>query len=137
MQKLKITLFVITSLFLFPFSVFAQESNVNTESNDGQISAISAEPTESGHSTWGKDRSDENIEYIVVTGIWTATDYQAGDIVSSTYVVQQGDTLWEISEAYLEYGIYWTIILEQNADQIGFLADGSQALIYPGQILKL
>jgi nucleoid-associated protein YgaU len=70
-------------------------------------------------------------------GKWIATDYAQGDIGLGEYTVQRGDTLWEIAEATYGTGFEWKKILDNNKDQIGFLPDGSQALIIPGQVLKL
>lgn len=69
--------------------------------------------------------------------IWVATDYKEGDIKGPTYTVQSGDTLWEIAEAVYGSGFEWTRILQENADSIGYLPNGSQALIVPGQVLRL
>ncbi|KXK26425.1 MAG: LysM domain/BON superfamily protein [candidate division WS6 bacterium OLB20] len=71
------------------------------------------------------------------TGIWIATDYAEGDINPGNYTVQSGDTLWEIAEAVYGSGSMWTMIRDANAGQIGFLANGSQALIVPGQVLSV
>lgn len=68
---------------------------------------------------------------------WIATDYQKGDIEGDTYTVVEGDTLWEIAEAVYGSGFEWGRILQANSDSIGFLANGSQALIIPGQVLDL
>jgi nucleoid-associated protein YgaU len=68
---------------------------------------------------------------------WFANDYQEGDIEGNTYTVVEGDTLWEIAEATYGNGFEWTKILEANKDNIGFLPNGSQALIIPGQVLEL
>ncbi|NMB91833.1 LysM peptidoglycan-binding domain-containing protein [candidate division WWE3 bacterium] len=71
------------------------------------------------------------------TQTWVATDYKEGDIKGSTYTVKYGDTLWEISEAVYGNGSQWTKILNANKSLIGFLPNGSQALIFPGQVLTL
>lgn len=68
---------------------------------------------------------------------WFANDYEEGDIEGDKYTVVEGDTLWEIAEAVYGNGFEWTRILEANSDLIGFLPDGSQALIIPGQVLVL
>jgi nucleoid-associated protein YgaU len=68
---------------------------------------------------------------------WVATDYQKGDIKGPTHTVRSGDTLWEIAEAVYGNGAMWTKILQANAPSIGFLPNGSQALIVPGQVLIL
>ncbi|MBN1915618.1 LysM peptidoglycan-binding domain-containing protein [Candidatus Dojkabacteria bacterium] len=69
------------------------------------------------------------------TGKWVATDYKPGDISSGNYEVQSGDTLWEISEAVYGSGFQWHKILDVNSSSVGFLPNGSQALIVPGQVL--
>ncbi|HOD01344.1 MAG TPA: LysM peptidoglycan-binding domain-containing protein [bacterium] len=68
---------------------------------------------------------------------WVATDYKKGDIEGGSYTVVKGDTLWEIAEARYGSGFEWVKILEANKDSIGFLPNGSQALIVPGQVLRL
>jgi nucleoid-associated protein YgaU len=69
--------------------------------------------------------------------VWTANDYQQGDIKGNSYTVVSGDTLWEIAEAVYGNGSQWTRILDANANGIGFLPNGQQALIVPGQVLVL
>lgn len=83
------------------------------------------------------EKSEINQRYIRDTGKWRATDYSRGDIGIGEYEVKLGDTLWEISEAVYGSGFEWKRILNANSDKIGFLKDGSQALIIPGQILKI
>ena len=68
---------------------------------------------------------------------WFANDYQEGDIKGDTHKVVEGDTLWEIAEAVYGSGFEWVKILEANKDTVGFLPNGSQALIIPGQVLDL
>lgn len=68
---------------------------------------------------------------------WVATDYQEGDISGSSYTVKSGDTLWEIAEARYGNGAEWTQILDANSSDIGYLPNGQQALIVPGQTLVL
>ncbi len=68
---------------------------------------------------------------------WFANDYEEGDIEGKTYTVTEGDTLWEIAEAVYGSGFEWNRILEANKDSIGFLPNGTQALIIPGQVLDL
>ena len=75
---------------------------------------------------------DQQIEMV-----WIAKNYEKGDIEGDTYEVVKGDTLWEIAEAVYGSGFEWGRILEANKDSIGFLANGSQALITPGQVLRL
>lgn len=68
---------------------------------------------------------------------WIATDYELGDITGGSYTVKYGDTLWEISEAVYGRGFEWRNLLAKNADKVGFLPNGQQALIFPGQVLEL
>lgn len=68
---------------------------------------------------------------------WIPNDYKEGDIKGGTYTVVEGDTLWEIAEAVYGSGFEWGKILEANVDSIGYLPNGSQALIVPGQVLVL
>ncbi|OGC78037.1 hypothetical protein A2619_03070 [candidate division WWE3 bacterium RIFOXYD1_FULL_39_9] len=68
---------------------------------------------------------------------WVATDYQEGDIDGNSYTVVRGDTLWEIAEAVYGDGSQWVKILAANSNDVGFLANGQQALIVPGQVLVL
>lgn len=68
---------------------------------------------------------------------WTANDYVNGDITEKPYTVKSGDTLWEIAEGVYGDGSLWVNILQANADDVGFLPNGSQALIFPGQVLQI
>jgi len=68
---------------------------------------------------------------------WTPNDYIQGDISGYSYTVKSGDTLWEISEGVYGSGFEWTKILDANKEAVGFLPNGSQALIVPGQVLSL
>jgi|GEM_PF-3755853 nucleoid-associated protein YgaU len=71
------------------------------------------------------------------TAVWTATDYHQGDIAKGDYTVTSGDTLWEIAEAVYGDGTQWVTILAANATSVGYLPNGQQALIFPGQVLVL
>lgn len=93
--------------------------------------------TNSGHSLEGFKKSTVNQEYILNFNNWTATNYVEKDILSSTYIVQLGDTLWEISEGYYGSGFNWVNILDSNRESIGYLNDGTQALIFEGLVLNL
>ncbi|GIW70016.1 MAG: hypothetical protein KatS3mg101_0763 [Patescibacteria group bacterium] len=68
---------------------------------------------------------------------WVPNNYKQGDIQGTSYTVKRGDTLWEIAEGAYGDGTQWTKILEANKNDIGFLPNGKQALIVPGQILVL
>lgn len=56
---------------------------------------------------------------------------------NSTYVVEEGDTLWEIAEEHYGSGDEWPRIRDANKDVVGYMSDGSQKLIFPGQELVL
>lgn len=68
---------------------------------------------------------------------WVANDYTQGEITGNSYVVKDGDTLWEIAEAKYGDGTAWTRILEANSADVGYLPSGQQALIFAGQTLVL
>lgn len=72
-----------------------------------------------------------------VAGTWTARDLAPNSISEGSYTVQAGDTLWEIAEARYGSGFEWGKILEANKGSVGFLPNGSQALIEVGQTLVL
>lgn len=122
-----------------------EESKVNDSSNE-EIKESKVDPgpmtssintVRTGHSEDGLEKSEQNKEVIQATGQWNATQYASGDIIQNTYVVQLGDTLWQIAKAYYGDGAQWIKILDNNMYQIGFLPNGEQALIYPDQILNL
>lgn len=70
-------------------------------------------------------------------GVWVANDYKYGDIKGGSYTIKSGDTLWEIAEGVYGNGADWTKILAANSSKVGFLPNGEQALIFPGQVLVL
>ncbi len=74
---------------------------------------------------------------VPASGTWIPTNYTKGEISGGSYTVKAGDTLWEIAEARYGSGFEWTKILEANKSGVGFLANGSQALIEVGQNLVL
>lgn len=71
------------------------------------------------------------------TGAWVANNIQPNTVSGDKYTVKKGDTLWEIAEGRYGSGFQWTKILEANKDKVGFLPNGSQALIEVGQELVL
>lgn len=71
------------------------------------------------------------------TSTWTANNITPDTLSGSSYTVIRGDTLWEIAEGRYGSGFEWGKILEANKADIGFLPNGSQALIVPGQVLTL
>lgn len=79
----------------------------------------------------------ENIADNIELNGWVANDYKYNEITTSSYEVKYGDTLWEIAEGFYGNGSMWTDILRFNSNSVGFLPNGQQALIFPGQILIL
>lgn len=72
------------------------------------------------------------------TNVWQPREISQNSLVGvKQYTVQSGDTLWEIAKGRYGSGFEWGRILAANKDKIGILADGSQALITPGQVLVL
>jgi nucleoid-associated protein YgaU len=71
------------------------------------------------------------------TTVWQARPIAAGSLTGKTYTVQSGDTLWEIANGRYGSGFEWYRLLNANKDKIGFLPNGTQALITPGQVLVL
>lgn len=84
-----------------------------------------------------KAAAEYNMGNTVNESTWVANDYNQGDIKGDTYTVTEGDTLWEIAEAVYGNGAEWTKILATNSSSVGFLPNGQQALIMPGQTLVL
>jgi nucleoid-associated protein YgaU len=101
------------------------EEEFNTEQNETNQEATTTE-------------NEESLpEEGTVAGVWTARDLIPNSVSDDSYTVQSGDTLWEIAEARYGSGFEWGKILEANKDKIGFLPNGSQALIEVGQTLVL
>jgi LysM repeat protein len=127
-------------------------SNGDNDGNSGSGNSDSDNDGDSdnsdGNGNGGTSRTDAATDKAITkaavtaakiadTGRWTATNYEFGDITTGEYTVKLGDTLWEIAEAAYGTGYKWTLILEVNKANIGFLPNGSQALIWPGQKLIL
>ena len=119
---------------IFDLSPTPVDSIALSELPGGIINGISTEKIKADIVS-AEIKSNQNIQRIKTSGHWQATNYEQGDIARGTYEVKQGDTLWEISEAVYGNGSQWHKILDNNREQIGFLKDGSQALITPGQKL--
>lgn len=107
------------------------------EDEDGKIAGGNSTRRDDSTTETAQTKSTQIQTTINQTGVWRATDYVKGDINAGTYQIKLGDTLWEISEAVYGDGSQWTKILANNSGSIGFLADGSQALIVPGQFLTI
>ncbi len=129
---------VVGGLFILAL-VFATYNYFN-KGGEGEIGKESAFETQ-------LDKASEDVKVdetlgtggpVTMESTWVANDYQKGDIISdSSYTVKSGDTLWEIAEAVYGNGYEWTKLLEANSTEIGFLPNGSQALIVTGQVLVL
>src|SRR5260221_13197762 len=117
-----------------PESTILELKDLPPDAN-AQTSSIST--IRNGQSFQGQAKSLENQKLINSDNIWRPTQYDKGDINQKTYIVQLGDTLWQIANGYYGDGEQWTKILNTNSSQIGFLPDGEQALIVPGQMLIL
>jgi len=138
--------FVIGGIFILGL-VFATYSYFNKTPDILEGNGAKTEDVEDevGELLGGKDNNDQNTEGTLGTGgsyegydaSWIATDYKQGDIQTGSYTVKSGDTLWEISEAVYGNGADWTKILTANSGNIGYLPDGSQALIMVGQVLTI
>ncbi len=126
------------------------DENVDIEEETGEIldegiiteaDASDSQDTENiaiiSNNLSGEEKSKLNQERMVREGRWIATDYVYGDIDKGSYTVQRGDTLWELAEAVYGNGSMWKIILNANSDSVGFLPNGSQALIVSGQVLEI
>lgn len=99
-------------------------------------------PTTESTGTVEQDNSTTTTETVTQNNSQTTysgglNDYQPGDISGSSYQVQSGDTLWEIAEAVYGNGADWVQLLNANSNDVGYLANGSQALIVPGQVLTI
>lgn len=103
---------------------------VTGKNREGEIDDLAAVTDDKGNVAGAEDEKNYTTQ-------WIATDYKQGDISAGTYTVKRGDTLWEIAEAVYGDGTQWKRILEANKDNVGFLPNGSQALIITGQTLVI
>ena len=122
----------------FPITDNANQSTDNTGKPSGSIDGDGLfKDRVQAETSSASVKAMETSKEIELTHEWRATDYEKGDIGIGSYEVKLGDTLWEIADAVYGDGFKWTKILEDNKSQIGFLPDGSQALIVPGQTLMI
>lgn len=112
------------------------ELKIEQSGNSGSISGGATTPDDLGLVAGAQS---EKISGTVSTRTekWRPRFIAAQTIKDSKYVVQKGDTLWEIAQGKYGSGFEWQKILEANKDKIGFLVDGSQARIEIGQELEL
>lgn len=114
-----------------------QENEDTTGVNDGVPSIGEGGISTVRAATSAETKAEYTSRAIMSSGKWQATDYVKGDITGDSYTVKLGDTLWEIAEAVYGSGFQWQQLLLANQNIVGFLPNGQQALIYPGQILAI
>lgn len=114
-----------------------QDKEIDEEDENGNIAGGESNRRDTASTPASIARAERTAEIISQTGVWKATDYVESDITTGTYQVKLGDTLWEVAEAVYGNGAQWNQILEANPSDIGFLPDGSQALIIAGQFLTI
>jgi nucleoid-associated protein YgaU len=66
--------------------------------------------------------------------VWVANDLTPNSLKGETHSVQQGDTLWEIAEAYYGNGADWTKIAQANS--VSYNMQGNP-LIYAGTTITI
>ena len=127
-----------------PTETAPEETEPETAEDEGSVleGATTKSPSgvlPSGHTEVGYKRSLSNQTEISDANYWMPTNYIAGDIPANNgkYTVQYGDTLWWIAAGRYGDAFQWTKIKDANASQIGFLPNGQQALIFPGQVFDL
>ncbi len=114
-----------------------KEDTTDGETEEGKTSSDTTARVDTSSTATSRAKSAETLAIINRTGRWRATNYVYKDIAPGSYEVKLGDTLWELSEAAYGDGNLWRTILDKNSTQVGFLPDGSQALIIPGQFLTI
>lgn len=110
------------------------------QSSEGSISGGAIGPQGNVQTTGsiaGAETQTGNKTQIKENTTWQARLIERNSIKESTYTVQKGDTLWEIAKGKYGSGFEWHKILKANKDKVGFLPNGSQALIEVGQELAL
>ena len=122
-------------------NTLSESQEVNQENNESEITENAANDTReelSETETQEIAEYSENVQILTTEETqWIANDYNKGDIQGDTYTVVEGDTLFEIAEAVYGDGSMWVNILYANSSDIGYLSNGTQALIVPGQVLNL
>ena len=115
-----------------------EEEEEETVAEEGETSPTEVTEGEEVEEGVGVEEGEEEEGGVVrAVSEWVANNYDPGDIASGTYTVVWGDTLWEIAEAKYGSGSEWGKIKDANLEKIGFLPNGSRALIFPGQVFDL
>lgn len=143
--------FIIGGLFILglvfaTYNYFSEQSDILTNNEENQ--ELSLDRLRETLSTRTDDPNDEEALNEVTdpndvlgapeeTAVWVANNYEEGDIDTGEYSVVAGDTLWELAEGAYGDGSLWTLIRDANAENIGFLPNGQQSLIYAGQTLVI
>lgn len=109
-----------------------QQSSTSSSETSSSTAAL-----KTGHSQAGYDKSLAVQKRINENGVWEATQYTKGDILSGPYTVQKGDTLWQIANGFYGDPFQWHKIENANFGSIGYLPNGEHALIWPNQVLSL
>lgn len=122
----------------------AEESGAEEETGEEEETVTEGEEAtqEEGEGETEEEGEEEEISEteeatVQARGPWVANNYEPGDIKGDTYTVVWGDTLWEIAEGRYGSGFEWGKIKDANLDKVGYLPNGSRALIIPGQVLTL
>jgi len=114
-----------------------QEDQEEVPEEDGSEEEEKEEKEEEEEEEKEESTEESEEEGLVANIKWMANNYAEGDITGDSYTVIWGDTLWEIAEARYGSGFEWGEIRDANLDKVGYLPNGSRALIIPGQVLKL
>ncbi len=118
-------------------AVFDKEGEINIP-EPGAVASEEENVAQEKATTGVEETPTENTtEVPAVAGVWAVRDLGPNTVSGNSYTVQSGDTLWEIAEARYGTGFDWGKILEANKANVGFLPNGSQALIEVGQMLVL
>jgi nucleoid-associated protein YgaU len=145
--------FIIGGLFILglvfaTYNYFSEQAEVGQNGDDDQevnldqlretlSSRTSSEEGNDTNSEESNETGDDVSNVNETTGEWVANNYEEGDVDSGNYDVLEGDTLWEIAEGAYGDGSLWTLIRDANAENIDFLPNGQQSLIYAGQTITI